>query len=274
MAFDNLESSLEDGSPIYLYLFRLNDKAWRYTSADADISAGGFTWVAVPISDDGVKQTGETSTDALTVTVSSTVEPAQIYMNFPPSRPMSLAILRTHDVDLSDIKVVYLGEVSQHNVATPGASVFTCETLSASMQREGLRLSWQRDCPYALYDSVTCKVDKTLYAVVGVSTAVADGNLTVPAFTSLPDGYLSGGFIEWVDADRGIERRALSSNGPGGVLLMFGSTDGLTVGMTVTAYPGCSRTTTGCKSFNNFLNYGGIPNLAGKSPFDGNPVFI
>lgn len=58
-------------------------------------------------------------------------------------------------------------------------------------------------------------------------------------------------------------------------ITLLGTTDGLTVGTRVRLYPGCDRTTgaNGCTKFNNLPNFGGIPQLAGRSPFDGNPVF-
>lgn len=274
MAFDTYESSQEEGRPIYLYRFALNDKVWRYTSADSDIEAGGALWTAVPITDDGVKLTGESVTDALTITTTTRIEPAQIYMLFPPSTAMAVAILRTHDEDFDDIKTVYVGEMTQCNVPTPGTAVFTCETLASTMKREGLRLAWQRDCPYAVYDPVTCKLDKATLAVDGVASAAGDGQLQAPELAAFDDGRFTGGFIEWLDPERGVERRSVESHTSGGVIKLFGTSDGTSVGMLFTVYPGCNRTTTACKAFGNLLNYGGIPDLAGKSPFDGDPVFI
>ena len=110
--------------------------------------------------------------------------------------------------------------------------------------------------------------------VAAVATIAEFGEIQATALTAHPVGYFSGGFIEWVDPDRGIERRAIESHLAGGVIKLFGSADGTSVGMSFTAYPGCARTTTACNSFNNIGNYGGIPNLDGKSPFDGNPVFV
>ena len=274
MAFDYLESSLEEGRPIYLYRFTLNGKVWRYTSADADITAGGAPWTAVPIRDDGVKLTGESVTDALTITAASSIEPAQIYARFPPSQPMAVAILRTHDEDFDDIKVVYIGEVTQSNIPTPGTAVFTCETLASTMKREGLRLAWQRDCPYALYDQVTCRVNKAAFGVTAVATLAENAHLQAAALAAYPAPYFAGGFVEWNDPDRGIERRGIEAQGADGLIRLFGTGDGTSVGMTFTAYPGCARTTAACKTFGNLLNYGGVPDLAGESPFDGNPVFI
>lgn len=274
MSYDQYESALEDNLPIYLYRFTLNDKVWRYTSSETDVFAGGYTWLTgAAISDDGVKQTGEAVTDGLTITASSEIGPVDLYMHYPPSRPMQVAIFRAQEDD-PEVVAVYMGEVVQVSVPVPGTASISCETLSVTMRRAGLRLGWQRSCPHMLYDTLTCKVNKAAYGVAAVATVAGNGQIQAAELATKPVGYFSGGFIEWVDPDRGIERRAIESHSAGGVITLFGASDGISVGMSFTAYPGCARTTSACNSFNNIGNYGGIPNLDGKSPFDGNPVFV
>lgn len=272
MSFDAREISIEDGIPIFLYRFTLNDKVWRYTSADGDIVALGVTWEARPIADDGVKITGESSTDALTITASTVIMPAQIYMHYPPARPIQVAILRMHEGD-TEVKTVYMGEITQVNVPTPGTARITCETLSASMQRDGLRFGWQRTCPYALYDPLTCKVPKEVFRVAATINSMSDGVLQVNAIAGYPENRFAGGFLEWTDVVRGVERRAIESSTTSGALTMFGTIDGLEPTLQIFVFPGCMRTTASCATFDNLLNYGGIPAMQGKSPFDGDPVF-
>jgi len=273
MPFDTLEESIEDGRPLRLYRFSLNDKTWRYTSADGDVTKAGQLWVATPIQDEGVAQTGEASTDAFQIIGNTSMIPAQLYMNYPPARPVQVAVFDAQEED-DEIRAVYAGEITQLNVPQPGRAVFTCETVAASMEREGLRLGWQRSCPYALYDVLTCKVPKSSYGVACTVIDIGDNVVAVAELAAVPSGTYAGGFVEWVDSVRGIERRTIESQS-GGVLTMFGSAAGITEGLVITAYPGCDRTTgsTGCSRFSNLDNYGGAPGLMGKSPFDGSPVF-
>ena len=271
MTFGAYEESLEDGRPIYLYRFSLNDKVWRFTSADETLVRGGFTWEAVPISDEGTSQTGNATTDALMITSTTSIVPAQLYMQYPPSSPVQVAIFETHEGD-NEIIAIYMGEVTQMAIPQPGMARFTCETFSGTMQREGLRLGWQRGCTYALYDPVTCRVNKAEWGVAGVVASVVDNIVQLAALDGQPDARFRGGFVEWIDPVRGIERRGIEGK-IGGAMLMFGSADGIEPGVTLTAYPGCPRTTSGCVSFNNLPNYGGVPALKGRSPFDGAPVF-
>lgn len=273
MAYDLIETSQEDGRPVYLYRFILGESTWRYTSADEDVvTPGDVVWQAVPISDDGITQSGEASSDAMRITADSSIGPAVAYRGSPPSNTIQLVVFRTHEGDFSDIVVAYAGEISEINYPTPSSVIITCEALSATMRRSGLRLGWQRTCPYALYDPMTCKVNLGLYGISGTIDDITGFTITVDALAAQPDGKFTGGFIQWDDPVRGTERRMIESQ-DNGDLVMFGTTTDLTVGTPILAFPGCARTMAACGDFNNLPNYGGFPHMPGKSPFDGDPVF-
>lgn len=272
MPYEDFEKSIEDGQPIEFYAFVLGSNTFRYTnSAKDEMTPDGFIWKSAAISTDGIKQTGESTTDATAFTMPSNITPAQIYATSPPSGNMVVRILKKQRAD-AEVRVAYVGEVSQVDFDAAGQAVMTCETLSASMQRTGLRLSWQRTCPYALYDPVTCKVDPEPLAVE-IKILQVDGFWVRTDQTgAFPDGRFSGGFVRWAAAARGMEYRQIESH-VGFDLKMFGVTNDLYVGQVLKVFPGCQRTVAACQAFNNLGNYGGIPNMPGRSPFDGNPVF-
>jgi uncharacterized phage protein (TIGR02218 family) len=271
MTFAAIETSNDDGRPIYLYSFTLGAATWRYTSADADISVDGYQWKAMPISDDGVKLTGDAQTDNLTITAPNTIAPVQMFFGAPPSQTIMVRIYHYHEGDTQSI-LGYMGELLQVNQPSPGTATITCGTISASMQRDGLRLAWQRNCPYALYDELNCKVDKSQFGQQVVVADVVGSTVYFQGMTGA-DGKFDGGFIQWEHPSRGTEFLGIEQQ-IGTACAMFGITDGLYYGLQVTAYPGCNRTTGDCTGkFNNLDNFGGIPDLPGKSPFDGNPVF-
>ena len=271
MTFNTTETSTDDGRPIYLYAFSLGAATWRYTSSDADVTVNGFNWAALPISDDGVKLTGEATTDGLSITAPSTIAPVQMFIGTPPSGVFMVRIFHYHEGD-TDAVLGYIGEILQVGQPEPGSAVISCDTISASMQRDGLRLGWQRTCPYALYD-MNCKADKTVHEMAARVFEVAGNKVTFQGMDALADGVLNGGFIEWTHPTRGIEYRGIEEQ-VGAVCTMFGLADGLYYGLAVKAYPGCARTVSDCTNkFNNLPNYGGVPDMPGKSPFDGDPVF-
>jgi len=271
MTFNTLESSIEDGRPVSLYVFTFGSTVWRYTSADEDLDVGGNTYKAAAISDDGVRQSGEAAADMLTLNAPSWIGPAQVFMRGAPSQAIELTILGKHEGSV-ETQVFYSGEVSQVNYPLPGAARIICETLSATLAREGLRLSWQRSCPYALYDPLTCKLSKAAWGTPITVLAISGNELTVDGIGALSDGDLDGGFVEWVHPIRGIEYIPIEIH-EGSVLTALTNLNELYVGASGNAYPGCDFTPENCQEFSNYDNYGGVPGLPGKSPFDGDPVF-
>lgn len=270
MALDAYESSVEQAQPIYLYAFSLNGRVWRYASCAFDVTTpDNNVWVATPISHSGVSQTGEATTDALTIEASTQIAPVQVYMINPPIRPIAIQIFQKDAVD-DEVVAIYVGDISQVNFPEPGKATVTCETLSVSMRREGLRLGWQRTCPYALYDPVNCKANKAAFAVTATITSVNGFTITVDG--AVIDTIYAGGFFEWMHPVKGLEMLTIEAQN-GNTLTVFGTTADLYPGLQISMYRGCRRTPADCASFNNFDNYGGIPAMPGKSPFDGNPVF-
>jgi len=272
MSFNTIESSNDQGRPIFLYAFILGSATWRYTSSDEDVDVNGYKWTALPISDDGVKLTGEAQTDVMQITAPARIAPVQMFISTPPSQPIMVNIFHYHEGD-SEAVLGYMGEVIQVGQPEPGKATLTCDAIGASMQRDGLRLGWQRTCPYALYDALTCQADKTTHGIECTVFDVTGNNVTMQGIDDLADDVLAGGFMEWTHPVRGLEYRGIETQ-KGSVLGMFGLADDLYYGLKVTAYPGCDRRWGTCQTkFNNLPNYGGVPDMPGKSPFDGNPVF-
>lgn len=271
MAFSTIEESRQLGAPQFLYDFSLNEKHWRHVTGTATINADGFAWTPLPISDSGNKQKGDPTSETLIVVIPSSHDIVKFFASTPPSSPVYLTVRSLHVGDTESV-VRYVGEITNVNQPRPGAAELSCTTISASLNRDGLRLGWSRTCPHSVYDG-GCKAVKANYKVDGTIDTVAPGIITVSEAAVLPDDWFSGGFIEWVDPDRGLERRAIEKH-TGNQLLLFGTSDGLTGGLELSMYPGCDRTTLTCRDkFNNLPNYGGFPSMPDKSPFDGDPVY-
>lgn len=204
--YDTYERSIEDGRPIHFYRFTLGSTVWRYTSADEDLTIDGLLWRAVAIEDGGVSQTGESSADTLSITASWTIGPAQVYMSTPPSEPITVERLALHE-GMSIPVVNYVGEILQVNFPIPGQVTISAHTLSATMRRAGLRLGWQRTCPYALYDPVTCKVDPNAF---GTQVKVESVNGYEIVLSGLQQGVnYQGGYYSWAHPVQGVHARPL-----------------------------------------------------------------
>ena len=272
MSFTATEVSDDEGRPIAMYAFTLGAATWRYTSSDNDVVMAGYKWTASAISDEGLSLTGEAATDTMNITCPSSIAPVQLMIGTPPSQSMMLSIYHYHEGG-DEMVLSYIGELLQVDFPQPGVARFAVDTLSVSLQRDGLRLGYQRSCPYALYDAGTCNADKTAHKIVGEITESTINTITVSTMFETPNGLFDGGFIEWDHPQRGREYRGIETQ-VAGLLTLFGLADGLYYGLQVTAYHGCDRRASTCSSkFNNLDNYGGVPDMPGKSPFDGDPVF-
>lgn len=270
MSFNSKEVSIAGGRPIRFYEFSRGTLVWAYTNADRDITIGEQVYTSMAISDNGIRQTGQTTADALDITAPGDFPLVANFRGVPPSSEYNLVIRDKHFED-EETLVSWVGVIVNVNRVAMNACKITCQSLAASFERPGLHLTYQRNCPHSLYDS-RCGVNKIDYAVLGVISVVTNTSITGTVFSSFDDNYFAGGFIEWVVGGTEIERRSIESNAEG-VVQLFGGTEGLNVGQAVTAYPGCPQTTAACVAkFNNIDNYGGFPGLPGNSPFDGNPI--
>lgn len=276
MSLDQYDMSLDDGRPVYLYEFSLGALKWRYASSATDVGTRDpsnppayMTWAACAISHDAVKETGDATVDALTIEATIDIAPAQIYLTSPPLTPL---LVRIYQKDVSDLEIysMYSGEISQVNVPDIGKIVITCETIGVSLNRMGLRGGWQRSCPHTLYGPA-CRLNKAAHGVSCVISAIY--GITVGMTTAIGGTNFSGGILEYTHPVKGVQAVMIETQvGPTDIAL-FGSTQELQVGMTVNLFPGCSHTPHDCQAFGNYNNYGGVPSLPGKSPFDGSNPF-
>jgi uncharacterized phage protein (TIGR02218 family) len=282
MSYTEFETSIESGQPLAFFTFQLRDRYWRYTTAEVNQVVASEVYTSAAISASNIQQTGESVNDALTLECPSWIAPAQMFMSAPPTSTIYVTVSFKH-VGSDQMAVGYTGEVKQVNFPFPGKARITCESLMSSMAREGLRLAWQRSCPYALYDPVTCKVDKAAFKIDFVVLSISGFTVGVLLDTTQDTDYFNGGFIEWLHPIRGIEYLAIDSHvevptpgtdQPNAILTLLGPPGELFEGATGSAYPGCDFTPPTCQDvFTNYPNYGGTPDMPGRSPFDGNPVF-
>lgn len=271
MSYDQFERSNYDGKPIMLYEFMLGSTVWRYSSGENPVVVQGRTYNTMGIAHEGYTLSGDPTSDDLTITLSARADVADLFSGTPPSDPVQVAI-RSHHFGDTEAPVVWSGTIkSMRRVSTVEVKL-NCNSLLSTLNRNGLRLSWQRGCPHALYDRL-CRVDPNEYATAMQVSSLTGTSLTGTSLSTLGDGYLDGGFMSFTGPHGTTERRAIERH-VGNVIHLLGTTDGLSADQWVSVYPGCDRTSGTCvEKFNNLSNYGGFPHLPNKSPFDGDPVF-
>jgi uncharacterized phage protein (TIGR02218 family) len=183
---------------------------------------------------------------------------------------VSVTVFGLHE-SLADYVVLWSGSVRSVKWPRIDRCVISCATLAASLESTGLRLSWDRACPHALY-TVACGVDAAAWRVTSSVQSMDGASVTNGGLAAYPAGYFTGGYVEWSLPGGEPERRGIERHADG-TLHLLGGTAGIAPGAALNVYPGCAQTTTACKAFGNLANFGGIPHLAGVSPFDGNNHF-
>lgn len=281
MSYNDFEVSNSNGRPIALYTFNYGNTYWRYCTADEDKTVGldengdPAIYLAQAIRDEGVTQGGSDQND-LQIVVQANHPIVAIFRNSQPSGKVWLNVRRYHLGDpATETPLLWSGTIVNAVEVDEAQFSLAGRSLGGSYDRNGLRLAWGRMCPHVLY-GVGCNNNnenpKEEHAYVREIATVDGIRFTCLVHDEPTEGSFSGGFLEFERPDGSLDRRGIEQQ-VGNDFLVFGSTDGLTVGLAVTLYPGCSRNTTACKAFDNLPNYGGFPHLPGKSPFDGSPVF-
>lgn len=281
MAYTDQETSIQDGTPYFLYEFNTNSTTYRYTDYPETIVWNSLTWEPFPIKHTEVKQSNELSKNSMTVTIPIQGAFADIFLGWSPDHAVSFTLRRGH-FGSTDTLVYWKGRVSSHNLKQQMVEL-KCESIFTSMRRPGIRARYQRNCRHALY-SAGCGVDKATFAVAGSITAVTGLVLTVPEAASQSDGWFAGGALEFPDGSF----RMITSHVGDQITIsrqnryltdIFTSTGwGLSWGQywggfAVTLYPGCDRTLNTCLTkFNNILNNGGFKWIPQKNPMGGSSI--
>jgi uncharacterized phage protein (TIGR02218 family) len=272
MNFDQAETSLASGAPLRLYKFTRGPVAWCYTAGDRDIEHQAMTYktVAGGITDDGIRQSGQAQPDQLTITAPASLDVAQLYRAAPPSSEIALTLFARH-TGVDDYLVYWSGGIRTVKFPALDRCEIVCSPLSSRMSMTGLRLSWGRACPHALY-SHACTLSPALWRIDGQVQALDGAVLQCPAAAMYNDGYFTGGYIEWAAYGGLTERRGIEAHA-GAKLRILGGTAGIAAGAALKLYPGCDQSAARCKQYNNYPNFGGIPHLPEDSPFDGHNPF-
>lgn len=277
MTFDLFEISNNSGRPIHFYELRWGNTVWCYNSSDRDIelTVGGETntYLAVPIGDEGITVGGPNPAE-LRINLADNLPVVSLFRGTPPSENVRVVVLRKH-FDDPETTVFFAGKIDNLKRNGKGLANLFCSI--GKQRRGGLRLTWSRTCPHVLYDG-QCRAPQGAFEHHGTVAALTGNSFTLsaaPTLSGVPQtaaGYFDGGIVAW-DADGlgTIEQRAIERGISATEFLIFGRSDGLEVGQAVKLYPGCDRLTQTCQTkFNNLVNYGGIPQMPGESPYGRN----
>lgn len=269
MTYDARERSAFDGYPIELYTFTRGVNLWRYAANDEDKIITGFTFAGAQIERSKIEQNQDMARVPLTLRMDKTILFLNQFRGSPPTDIVQLTLQRYHEGD-GELTTPWVGRVVNVKFMEREAEV-RCEPVYTSLRRPTLRRLYQTNCPHVLY-STACGVALAAFRFNTTLTAISGKVITSAAFATKPDGYFSGGFVEW-GVGGVIERRFITDH-VGQNLTLNLPFLGIPFGAAVSAYPGCDHTLATCASkFANELNYGGQPFYPKKNPMNGTPIY-
>ena len=285
MTYALRERSRTKGRPVALFHFRYGaavDEFYAYTNAEYEHTHNLIDYQPIPIEYSGIESSGSLDKKTLEVRTPLNNEVAELFRVSPPTFPIVLTIRRGHlnDPD-NEFLVEWAGRVL--SCSREGSeAVFSCEPVSTSMRRTGLRRHWQYSCPHALYGP-QCNANKAAATTSVVLVTVDNAAITLPDAWETEERARKahGGIVEWQGPNGTIYRTIIAVSEDTTTLRLNGPTTGLEAGDTVAVSLGCNHrfeldpafdfVDTDCFTVHdNIQNYGGMPWIPLDNPIGTN----
>jgi len=271
------------GRPVQLVTFARQGVAWRYCTADRDITVGGHTYLSargMTVSE--IRDTAERAKNNVTITVPYLVDPSAPDMPvtqplgdnwrpYVPSDEVRVVIMSMHHDDPdAEVQTNWHGHVAQPKFRDATLDLVCAPGRMARGGWVGRAPRWSRACEVPVYSQGEgmCNLDPGAWAVPATLTGVSGLTVTAPEFVRTDGIAWPGGYVEWTRDDGIVEMRTIKAASGQAITLDYGAAD-LEPGLEVIARPGCPHNWAGCSARNNTDNYGGCMTMPGKSPFNG-----
>jgi hypothetical protein len=292
MSFAAREVSADLGSPIRLYLFRYGAPAGAviaYTDFERAIDfdngeldedddpIGPVTYQPIAIEQDEIKADGKLTRNSTEIRTSDDTALADLFRLYPPSRVVTVAVYAGHDGDPDEQFLLdYSGRVVGFSTDLDDVAHFTCEPISTSMARAGLRRRWQFGCPHVLYSQGPrkCNANKAAATETHIVLGVDGALIGLAEDWSDRREKFEGGLAEWT-LDSGVkEVRTIIRCDEDGTVVLSGAATGLDSGDGVDLVLGCNHKSGvgpqpdgDCLALHdNVLNFGGQMFIPTKNP--------
>jgi hypothetical protein len=271
MAFAPLEESRQKALPVTLYQFIYDTAPLTYfaiTDAEQAIVNAGVTYDPVPAMRDAIVSSGSLDRTTIAVRMPRDIEFSEKFRVYPPTVPVTLIIRQGHlsDTPTPEFLVVWSGRVL--SVGREGDEcVVSCEPVSSSLRRPGLRRNYQLGCPHVLYGT-ECKANRAAATRTSTVASIAGTTATVGSGwnAGTDPAKFNEGVFEWTNDDGGTEKRKILSVS-GNTFALGGLLRDLDVGDPVNIILGCNHQMSDCENlFNNIQNHGGCPWIPLKNP--------
>jgi uncharacterized phage protein (TIGR02218 family) len=261
MSYNTSELSEYDARPFFLYKFVRGSEVNTFTSNNNLISYETEDYLPSPISHRGINQTGQVERVNLDIVFPKSDTFARTQFSPDYNKVTFVTIFRGHSDFPDDIQVMWKGRVTAYKVG--GSSiVLTCENIQTALRRNGLKDVYQRPCRHALYGS-GCGLDINDWYTPFTATAVSETVVTLNTAPST-DNFYTGGILKFGDSLGFILSQV------GTTVALLHAMPNLVNGSSIDLAPGCDLRRATCEGkFNNVLNFGGMPYIPSRNPFNG-----
>lgn len=204
----------------------------------------------------------------ITVSVSSKEDVSKYFLGTPLEFPV---YIRVYDFDGVEPSFSWRGRLTGVKDAG-GSCQMIFEASTTQMQQNGLFRKASKMCPYVVYDKNTCKADLERNSAI-IRIIDTDGQKVIfekiSGILDITNNALSGGFVELINSSK--TKRFIESNDLDEIVLFSPLNDLIDlIGQEVTVYRGCDKSPVTCRDdFLNLDNFGGLPFIPTKNPFDG-----
>lgn len=286
MSFTIFENSRNRARPTNIFLFVYGDGAksyYAYTDAEQPITLGvdadgdPVVYEPVPIDRGAHTSSGTLDKAALEIKIPMNLELAELFRVYPPSQVVTLVVRQGHIGDPDNQFIVcWSGRVLSCSREDNEAKL-SCEPISTTMKRPGLRRPFQYGCPHPLYGP-DCRANKATAtrSVTPVSFSGATMTLPTDFDTVGRKAKYIGGLVQWTSTNGDtVIRTILQVNGGAlNVLVLSGVITGLVAGAPVDVILGCNhqagvgpQPNGDCHPLhNNIQNFGGQMWIPSKNP--------
>lgn len=283
MSFGAIERTRAKGRPVNLFYVKYGsapNSFYAYTDAEKPITNNGVTYQPLAISRGKIVVSGTLDKAAMEVRMTLNVPLAEHFRVYPPTQTVNLTIFQGHLSDTAtQFLVAWAGRVISSK-RTDNELVITCEPISTSMKRVGLRRHYQYSCMHVLYGS-WCKANKAAASRTVAVASVAGTTITLPGGwdTDERTSKYVGGLVEWQNSQGDNEVRTILKVTNLNKLSLSGFLRDLAPGTEVTVVLGCNHALymndngvglnekTDCHFLHaNIQNFGGCAFIPKKNP--------
>lgn len=270
MSFGAFESSRYKGSPTNLYLIEYGSQpgsTYAYTDSETAIVNEGVTYQPLPVSRGKIAVSGTLDKATLEVRMSVEAEVAELFRVYPPSQVVNITVFQGHlDDPDGQFLVGWMGRIISAK-RTDTELILTCEPVSTSMKRLGLRRHYQYSCMHVLFGE-WCRASKAAATTEVVIEGINKSDIVLPVGWTTDDmaPKHTNGMVEWTDREGNTQFRTILRVTDNRVLLMSGALTDLQAGASVKVIRGCNHTLEDCALHNSLPNFGGCPWIPQKNP--------